>query len=395
LIKDKTFMVKMAERVAGFGTTIFSEINQLAAQHSAVNLGQGKPDFDTPSEILEAVMTALQAGQYNQYAPGTGIAELRLAIARHDLEFYGLDFDPNSEITISVGATEGVFAAVMGLVDAGDEVIVFEPFYDSYVPAILMAGANPRYCPLHPPNWEFDPDQLRGLFNPKTRAIILNTPHNPTGKIYNAAEMGLIAELCQEYDVTAICDEVYEHIIFDGHQHTSLLSVDGMRERAVRISSVGKTFSATGWKIGWVCGPAELVTGVQRARQFISFAVAHPLQFGAAHALGLGQAYYEGLQAMYQAKRDYLVGLLNTSGLRASTPQGSYFIMADFSQVFNGDAVGFAKWLISEVGVACIPPTFFYSAEHKHIARTQARFAFCKTDAVLQAAGEKLSQMKR
>lgn len=387
-------MTSMANRVTDFGTTIFSEINQLAAQHQAVNLGQGKPDFDGPATVIEAAIEALTDGQHNQYAPGTGIPELRQAIADHDKTWYGLDLDPTTQITISVGATEGVFCAVLGLVDAGDEVIVFEPFYDSYVPAIKMAGAIPRYCPLRPPTWDFDPDELRSLFSDKTRAIILNTPHNPTGKIYSQAELALIAELCQEYDVTAISDEVYEHIIFDGQTHTPLITLPGMFQRTVRISSIGKTYSVTGWKIGWIAGPAELVTGAQRARQFMSFAVAHPLQVGAAQALRLSADYYDQLRGMYQRKRDQLVGLLNEAGLQAATPQGSYFVMADFSAVFEGNDVDFARWLIQEVGVACIPPTFFYSPPNRHIAAQQARFAFCKTDAVLDAAAGRLSQLK-
>ena len=383
-------MTKMAKRVAGFGTTIFSEINQLAAEHNAVNLGQGKPDFDAPSDIVEAAVRGLQSGQHNQYAPGTGIAELRNAIVQHEKQFYGLKLDPDREVTVSVGATEGVFAAVMGLVDAGDEVIIFEPFYDSYVPAIKMAGAIPRYCPLRPPTWDFDPDELRSLFTRKTRAIILNTPHNPTGKIYTDEQLQLIAHLCKQYDALAICDEVYEHIIFDSIPHHSLINQPEMFERTVRISSIGKTFSTTGWKIGWIVGPAELVTGVQRARQFMSFAVAHPLQVGAAYALRLGQGYYDELIALYQPKRDQLVEILNAAGFKASKPEGSYFIMADFSDIFDGNDVEFAKWLIQDVGVAAIPPTFFYSEAHKHIAEKQARFAFCKSDTVLEAAAEKL-----
>lgn len=386
-------MTTMANRVARFGTTIFSEINDLALKYDAVNLGQGKPDFDGPQEIIAAAQQALEDGKCNQYAPGLGIYSLRQAVSEHEQRFYGLELDPDSQITVTVGATEGVYASVMGLVDPGDEVIVFEPFYDSYIPAINMAGAIPCYCPLHPPTWHFDPDELRALFNEKTRALIINTPHNPSGKIYTDKELALIADLCKEYDVTVISDEVYEHIIFDGIPHKSLISLPDMFERTVKVSSIGKSFSVTGWKIGWVVGSQALVTGVQRARQFISFAVAHPLQVGAAHALHMDDEYFESLIQLYQGKRDLLVKLLNDAGLKATTPRGSYFIMADFSDVFDGNDVEFAKWLIQEIGVACIPPTFFYSESNKHIVSKQARFAFCKTDEVLHAAAEKLARM--
>lgn len=386
-------MTKMAQRVVGFGTTIFSEINTLAAKHHAINLGQGKPDFDGPPDVIQAAIDALSDGAHNQYAPGYGIDELREVIAQHDAHFYGLDVDPTHEVLITVGATEAICAAILGLTDPGDEIIVFEPFYDSYIPDILMAGGIPRYCPLRPPTWDFDPDELRELFNDKTRAIIVNTPHNPTGKVFTSEELKLIAELCQQYNVTAITDEVYEHIIFDGLQHETLLQLPDMFERTIRISSIGKSFNVTGWKIGWVVGPSELITGVQRARQFMTFAVAHPLQFGAACALKMPDQYYDELRIMYETKRDHMVEMLNNAGLKAATPKGSYFVMADFSDIFDGDDIEFAKWLTSDIGVACIPPTFFYSQPNKHIVSKQARFAFCKSDSVLNVAAEKLAQL--
>lgn len=386
-------MANMAKRVAGFGTTIFSEINELAAQYQAVNLGQGKPDFDGPPPVVQAAIAALQDGTSNQYAPGLGVDTLREAIAAHEKNHYNIALEPKAEIIITVGATEAVFAAILGLTDAGDEVIVFEPFYDSYVPNILMAGGVPRYCPLHPPAWNFDPDELRALFNNKTRALILNTPLNPTGKIFSVQELEFIASLCQEFDVTVISDEVYEHLIFDGATHTSMISMPGMRDRTVKISSLGKTFSVTGWKIGWIVGAPELVAGCQRARQFMSFAVAHPLQYGAAAALHLPNSYYEELVTFFQAKRDRLVQILCEAGLKATSPAGGYFVMADFGDIFDGDDVSFAKWLVREIGVACIPPTFFYSEPHKPIIATQARFAFCKSEAVLDKAAEKLLKL--
>jgi N-succinyldiaminopimelate aminotransferase len=388
-------MTRTAARVASFGTTIFSEMTALAARYNAVNLGQGKPDFDGPPEIIQAAMQALSSGDYNQYAPGIGLPALRAAIAAHEAQFYGITLDPERQITVSVGATEGIFAAVLGLTDPGDEVIVFEPFYDSYVPNLQMAGAIPRYCPLRPPAWTFDPDELRALFTDKTRAIIVNTPHNPTGKVFSAEELSLIADLCQAHDVLAITDEVYEHLVYDGVQHKSLLAWPGMGERTVKVSSLGKTFSLTGWKIGWCVGDAALVAAVQRARQFMSFAAAHPLQVGAAYALRLPTAYYEELIALFEPKRDRMVAILGRAGLKPEIPQGGYFIMADFSGVFDGDDVTFAKWLTLEVGVTCIPPTFLYSEANKHLVARQARFAFCKSDAVLDAAEERFSWFSR
>ena len=290
-------MSKMSDRVADFGTTIFTEINMLAQQHNALNLGQGKPDFDTPDDIVAAAVKALQAGKYNQYAPGPGTPSLRQAVAAHANRFYNLDIDPNAGVIVTAGATEAIFSSVLGLVDKGDEVIVIEPYFDSYVPNITMAGATPIYVPLHPPSWTFDLDELRKAFNTKTRAIILNTPHNPTGRVFTLEEMTLIADLCKEHDVTVISDEVYEHLTFDNAKHIPMATLPGMFERTVTVSSFGKTFSATGWKVGWVYGAPELVTGVGRAHQFVTFAVNHPAQEAAAYALSLPGTYYRRLSS--------------------------------------------------------------------------------------------------
>jgi N-succinyldiaminopimelate aminotransferase len=387
-------MPSTAARVSTFGTTIFTEVNALAQQHGALNLGQGRPDFDAPGDIVAAAARALEGGQFNQYAPGIGAANFRQGIANHAAKFYNLDVDAGRGVIVTSGATEGVFDCILGLVDAGDEVIVIEPYFDSYVPNLIMAGAVPVYVPLHPPMWTFDPDELRRVFTSRTRAILLNTPQNPTGRVFTREELTMIAELCIEHDVTVIADEVYEHMTFDGAQHIPMASLPGMFERTVTVSSLGKTFSVTGWKIGWVYGPPDLISGVARAHQFVTFASHHPSQEAAAFALTLPGTYYEELQAMYLTKRDLMMSGLNAAGLKGQTPQGTYFVMADFSDVFDGDDVEFTHYLIKEVGVACIPPAPFYSKEHAHLARTMARFAFCKGNDTLREAGERLAKLR-
>ena len=380
-----------AQRVATFGTTIFTEINLLAQQHNALNLGQGKPDFDTPSDIVIHLAQAAQAGRYNQYAPGPGTASLRQAIADHAARFYDLDIDPAAGVIVTAGATEGIFAAILGLVDAGDEVIVIEPFYDSYVPNIIMANAAPVYVPLHPPDWTFDPDELQAAFSRKTRALILNTPQNPSGRVFTRQELELIAGLCIEHDVTVIADEVYEHLVFDHAQHIPIATLPGMFERTVTVSSAGKLFSATGWKIGWVCGPPALIDGVARAHQFVTFAVHHPSQEAIAYALNLPDAYYETFQAMYQEKRQLMLSALDGGGFTYCAPEGTYFVMADYTAIFDGSPLECTRYLTREKGVACIPPETFYSQEHASIGHGYVRFAFCKTDEMLRQVQERLA----
>lgn len=388
-------MAQPANRVAAFGTTIFTEINILAQQYNALNLGQGKPDFDAPPDIIAQAAAALASGAtVNQYAPGPGTLNLRKAVAAHAGRFYNLDVDPQQGVIVTAGATEAIFASVLGLVDAGDEVILIEPFFDSYVPNITMAGATPVYVPLHPPAWTFDPDELRAAFTPRTRALILNTPQNPTGRVFTREELTLIAELCIEHDVTVISDEVYEHLIFGGAQHIPIATLPGMFERTVTISSGGKSFSTTGWKIGWVYGHPDLVAGVGRAHQFITFAVNHPAQEAIAYALGLAGTYFEEFQAMYEGKRALMLQALDHGGLKYYTPEGTYFVMADFSNVFDGDDTAFARYLTAEIGVACIPPTSFYSPQHQHIGSKYARFAFCKSDAMLREVAERLAKLR-
>ncbi|GAB4508812.1 MAG: methionine aminotransferase [Anaerolineae bacterium] len=387
-------MPAIAQRVAAFGTTIFSEINDLARTHNAINLGQGRPDFDGPPEAIQAFTQALTAGDFNQYAPGPGVMMLKQGVANHAARSYGLEVDPVAGTLITPGATEAVFAAVMGLVDAGDEVIIIEPFFDSYPPNVLMAGAVPVYVPLHAPDWTFDPDELRTAFSSRTRALILNTPHNPTGRVFTREELTLIAGLCQEFDVTVISDEVYEHLLFDEAAHIPIATLPGMFERTVTIGSAGKTFGMTGWKIGWAYGPAGLIRGMWQAHQYIAFAANHPAQVAVAHAFQLPSSYFEDYREMYTHKRDLMMEGILQAGLTAPTPKGTYFVMADFSGVFEGTDVEFARYLITQIGVAAIPPTFFYSEPHKPLGSKHVRFAFCKSDDTLKAAAERMAKLR-
>lgn len=384
-----------ARRVETFGTTIFTEVNVLAQQYNALNLGQGKPDFDTPTDIVAALVNAAQSGQQNQYAPGPGTASLRQAVARHATRFYGLDIDADKGVIVTAGATEGILSCVLGLVDPGDEVIVIEPFYDSYVPNILMAGATPVFVPLYPPTWTFDPDELRAAFTKKTRALILNSPHNPTGRVFSREELSLIAELCIEHNVIVINDEVYEHLTLGGSTYIPIATLPGMFERTITVSSAGKSFSATGWKVGWAYGHPDVLDGVARAHQFTTFAVHHPTQEAVAYALNQPDSYYTDFQALYEAKLQLLMSSLAGSGLKYSPPQGTYFIMTDFSAVFDGMPLDFTRYLIKERGIACIPPETMYSKEHVHIGKQYVRFSFCKSDQALLQAKEHLSKLAR
>jgi N-succinyldiaminopimelate aminotransferase len=388
-------MSTSASRVATFGTTIFTEVNTLAQQYNALNLGQGKPDFDTPQDIIMQLVQAAQSGQLNQYAPGPGTASLRQAIVDHTARFYNLDINPVDGVVVTSGATEGIFSAILGLVDPGDEVIVIEPYYDSYMPDIIMANAVPVYVPLHPPAWTFDTDELRSAFTRKTRALILNTPQNPTGRVFTRQELALIAELCIEHDVTVIADEVYEHLLFAPAQHIPIATLPRMFERTVTVSSAGKLFSATGWKVGWVYGPPDLVEGVARAHQFVTFAVHHPSQEAIAYALNLPGTYYEAFQAMYETKRQLMTSALDSGGLKYYAPQGTYFMMADYSDVFDGTPLEFTRYLVKEVGVACIPPESFYSQEHRNIGHGYVRFAFCKSDDMLRQVKDRLGKLRK
>lgn len=387
---------RLTRRLAGFGTTVFTEITRLATEAKAVNLGQGFPDFDGPDFVKEAAAAAIAAG-HGQYARMAGILPLTRALSAKYTRDYGIDWNPDTEITVTSGATEALWAAIGALCDVGDEVVLFEPFYDSYRAAVHAAGATPRAVTIRAPGqlaagWSFDPDQLRASINDRTRLLLVNSPHNPTGKVFSSAELQLIADLAIQHDLVVVSDEVYEHLVYEG-RHVPISTLPGMRERTVTISSLGKTFSLTGWKIGWVCAPPDLSAAVRTAHQFITFATATPLQWGAVAAVEAGPAYYAGLLAEYSARRTRMATGLEAAGFDVYWPEGTYFIAAGFSRFGFDDDVAFVRHLIAERGVATIPPSGFY-LNHEH-GRSWVRFAFCKRDETIDAALERLQAPQR
>ena len=384
--------MRTSAKLQPFGNTIFSEMTRLAQQHEAINLGQGFPDFEGPSSIIDAAVDALRRG-HNQYARSAGVLPLVEAIAAQRAKLHGLTYDPMSEVGVYSGCTEGLMASMLGLLNPGDEVILFEPVYDSYPACIAMAQATAKYVPLPFPNYEVDFDRLRAAVTDRTKVLLLNTPHNPTGKVFSKEELTGIAELCLENDILVVTDEVYEHLTYDGVAHIPLATLPGMRERTLSLSSTGKTYSLTGWKIGWATGPKDMVAAAQAAHQFITFATATPLQHATAYALREhGAAFFETLRAEYSERRDRLLASLRQAGLHVPTPAGAYYLLADFTERFDGDDVAFAKHLTTEVGVTAIPPSFFYPA-HPELGRRLIRFAFCKRLATLDAAIERLARL--
>ncbi len=382
----------ITEKLRPFGTTIFAEMTALAQAHDAINLAQGFPDFEGPGEIVEAAVRALRSGD-NQYARSRGHPELVRAIADTQRHHYGLEYDPMEEVVVFSGATEGIAASMLGILNPGDEVILFEPFYDSYPPGLALSGAVPRFLTLRFPDFALDGDELRSLVTERTRMIVLNTPMNPTGKVFTREELGIIAQVCREHDLIALTDEVYEHLVFDGAEHVPLATLPGMRERTLTLSSAGKTFSFTGWKIGWGTGPRGLVDGAQAAHQFLTYAIATPLQVAIAHALtNHRDAFLEDFRREYARRRDFLMEALRGAGLDVVTPKGTYFIYAAFGDVFEGDDRDFAFWLTKEHGVASLPPSSFY---HEGIeeGRRLTRFAFCKRMETLEKAAERLASI--
>ena len=381
----------LASKLEGFGTTIFTEMTRLAQERGAVNLAQGFPDFDGPEFVKEAAIAAVRAGK-GQYARMSGIPEVHDALSAKYRRDYGLDYAPGTEFTVTSGATEAIFAAIQGTCGPGDEVVLFEPYYDSYKPSIAMAGATARVVTLVPPRWEFDRDALTAAVSPRARALLLNTPHNPTGKVFSREELEFLAGLCRERDLLCVTDEVYEHLVYDG-AHLPMATLPGMRERTITISSFGKTFSLTGWKIGWAAAPEPLTAAVRAAHQFVTFATATPLQHGAVAALTARPDYFVELREAYRARRDYLTRELARIGFGVRPPAGTYFVCADFRAFGFDDDVAFCRHLVEDVGVAAIPPSSFY--DNKEHARGYARFAFCKREETLREAVRRLEKLRK
>ncbi len=373
----------------GFGTSVFAEMTALARRHSAVNLGQGYPDFDGPEFVKRAAAEAIAAG-HNQYAPMPGLPALQEAVARHQRRFYGLSYDPATEITIHAGATEALCATLAALLDPGDEAIVFEPFYDAYLPGIALAQANARVVPLEAPLFRLDAAALEAAVSPRTRVLVLNSPMNPCGHVFSPAELEAIAEVCRRHDVVVVTDEVYEHILFDD-PHVPIATLSGMRERTVTISSAGKTFSLTGWKIGWTCAPPELTAAVRAVHQFVTFAVATPFQHAVGHALGVSDSYFDELRQGYRARRDRLCAGLAAVGFGVRPPEGTYFALADIRPLGFDDDEAFCRHLVEAVGVAAIPSSAFSAGGR---VRHLVRFAFCKDDATLAEGLRRLERLR-
>jgi aminotransferase len=365
-------------------------MTRLARRHDAINLAQGFPDFPAPDAIKDAARRAI-AEDVNQYAITWGSPALRRAIAAHAERFHGMTPDPEVEITVTCGATEAMIASILAIVDPGDEVVVFEPFYENYGPDAILAGAVPRYVTLHPPDWTFDPDDLADAFNAKTRGVILNTPNNPTGKIFTRDELEAIAFQCRKWDVVAFSDEIYEHIVYDGARHVPIATLEGMADRTVTINALSKTFSVTGWRVGWAIAPPHLSSGIRKVHDFLTVGAAAPLQEAGAIALGFPDAYFRDLAASYRERRDLLVAGLRSAGFACDPPRGAYYILADGAALGVGDDVAYARWMVEHVGVAPVPGSSFFSGPSR--GRSLLRFAFPKKLETLSAAVDRLASL--
>lgn len=379
-----------SDKAARFTESVIREMTRLANGHGAVNLSQGFPDFPAPEELKEAAVRAI-TGNINQYAVTWGAPSLRRAIAAKFERSYGVAVDPDKEVTVCCGGTEAMVAALMALLNPGDEVVTFEPFYENYGPDAILAGAIPKFVTLRTPDWSFDPAELRAAFSKKTRAIIMNSPHNPTGKVFTREELELIASLCQEFDVIAVTDEIYEHITYDGAVHIPMATLPGMKDRTITINSMSKTYSVTGWRVGWTIAPEWITGAIRKVHDFLTVGAAAPLQEAGALALALPQSYYDDLAAKYTSRRARMLGILEGCGFTIYRPRGAYYTIVDTTPLGWDHDVEFARYLVKEIGVAVVPGSSFYQDPTK--GRTQIRFAFSKTDATFDEAERRLAKL--
>jgi len=394
VIQPKQFL---SDKVEHFTESVIREMTRQAMLHGAVNLAQGFPDFPAPAEIKRAAQEAV-AADVNQYAITWGAKNLRNAIARQMQEWQGIAVDPETQITVCCGSTEAMISTLLAVCNKGDEVVIFEPFYENYGPDSVLSGAKPVFVKLRPPKtgddeWTFDERELRAAFHGQTKAIILNTPNNPTGKVFTRAELELIRDLCVEFNVLAITDEIYEHILYDSTEHISIASLDGMNERTVTINGLSKSYSVTGWRVGWAVGPPAITNAIRKVHDFLTVGAPAPLQEAGAAALGLPRAYYENLANGYKARRDRLIPALIEAGFRCFRPRGAYYVMTDISAFGFADDVAFTKYLVKEIGVAAVPGSSFYNDPRD--GAKQVRFAFCKKDATLDEAGKRLRKLRQ
>jgi L-glutamine---4-(methylsulfanyl)-2-oxobutanoate aminotransferase len=385
----------VSHKASLFTESVIREMTREALKYGAVNLSQGFPDFAAPDDIKQKAIEAIQ-GDINQYAITWGAKTFRDAIALKTRSYLGLEIDPETEITVTCGSTEGMIAAMMATVDPGDEVIIFEPFYENYAPDAILSDAQPRYVPLKAPEWSFDQQELRAAFSEKTKAIIICNPNNPTGKVFRRDEMEFIAGLCKEFDALCFTDEIYEHIIYPRAgaeiQHISMAQIEGMRERTVIVNSMSKTYSVTGWRVGYCIAPPEITSGIRKVHDFLTVGAAAPLQAAGAYALSLPPEYYDKLQSEYRARRDLLLPVLTEAGFKTFVPDGAYYIMTDISAFGFPDDVEFTRHLIREIGVACVPGSSFYSVSQR--GQQQVRFCFCKSDETLNRAADRLEKLR-
>ena len=398
MTQTKQIKNRISKKAASFTESVIREMTREAVKYGAVNLGQGFPDFAAPENVKRKAMEAI-AENYNQYAITWGVKSFRDAIARKTKWFLGLDVDPETEITVTCGSTEGMIAGMLAAVDAGEEVVVFEPFYENYAPDAILSDAKPVHVPLYQTSngWHFEKDELRAAFNEKTKAIIICNPNNPTGKVFTREELEFIADLCKEFDAICFTDEIYEHIIYKNESqektdHICMAALTGMRERTIVVNSLSKTYSVTGWRVGYVIAPPDITSAIRKVHDFLTVGAANPLQHAGAYALSLPESYYAELQSEYQQKRDYIVPVLQKAGLKCEMPEGAYYVMTDISDFGFANDVEFTKYLIREIGVAVVPGSSFY--HDKNLGAQKVRFCFCKKNETLEAAAERMEKLK-